>query len=200
MIPLPRFPLSTTLFLYLSPSFWQLRPGLISSCTYSSPVLHPSTRIPTLSCRASYHPKWSCKVYDARGSLPSSSYFLCFFFCFCFVLLHGVWWAWDGSLLFFFSLSLLPLLHISRVSGATITSYLLYLTPLIYLDCTLFSLSHLLGAMGCMAPWVGIIGGIGVWAEGFASTDSQSYIYLIGTSWSLVSFLLFSLSYSKQVW
>lgn len=31
---------------------------------------------------------------------------------------------------------------------------------------------------------VGIIRGFGVWAERFASTDSQSYIYLIGRSWS----------------
>jgi hypothetical protein len=110
---------------------------------------------------------------------------------FCFVLLHGVWWAWDGSLLFFFSVATTTITHLQSVWGYY---YLLppIPHPIIYLDCTLFSLSHLLGAVGCMAPWVGIIGGIGVWAEGFASTDSQSYIYLIGISWSLASFLLFS--------
>jgi hypothetical protein len=91
----------------------------------------------------------------------------------------------------FFSVATTTITHLQSVWGYY---YLLppIPHPIIYLDCTLFSLSHLLGAVGCMAPWVGIIGGIGVWAEGFASTDSQSYIYLIGISWSLASFLLFS--------
>jgi hypothetical protein len=93
--------------------------------------------------------------------------------------------------LFFFSVATTTITHLQSVWGYY---YLLppIPHPIIYLDCTLFSLSHLLGAMGCMAPWVGIIGEIGVWAEGFASTDSQSYIYLIRTSFSLAFFLLFS--------
>jgi hypothetical protein len=143
------------------------------------------------------------QVYDARGSLPSSSSFLCVsFLFFFFVSLHGVWWAWDGSLLFF-SLSLLSLLHTPYYFWGSY--YLLPTTSPIYLDIPLFlRMEHSAEAAQCRGctrvsytiylalsvAWhhVGIIGGFGVWAERFASTDSQSYIYLIGRSWSFFSF------------
>lgn len=45
---------------------------------------------------------------------------------------------------------------------------------------------------------VGITRGSGVWAEGFASTDSQSYIFLIAVFF--VPFLLLvPTSYSRQI-
>lgn len=92
-------------------SFWRLSPGL-TSCTYS--LL--STRVPKLSCRASYHQKWSCKctmhvVPCPRHPLSSA------LFSFYFVLLHGVWWAWDGSLLFFFSVATTTITHPQSVWG-----------------------------------------------------------------------------------
>lgn len=118
---------STTPYPYTSLPLWQLRPGLIFSCTYSSPVLHPSTRIPNLSCRASYQNGLAsvrCTWFLALVIL-FPLLFLLFSALFCCTECGG-----HGTVRYsFFFLSLLPLLHISRVSGATITSYLLYPTP-----------------------------------------------------------------------
>jgi hypothetical protein len=101
-----------------------------------------------------------------------------FFFFFCyFVSLHGVWWAWDGSLLFFVSPSLYHYYpHPLQPGVTTTTSYLLPLpiyldTPLFYgwsrsaHDIALSFLFHLLGAMGLHGTMWASSGGFGVWAE-----------------------------------
>jgi hypothetical protein len=151
----------------------------------------PSARIPNLSLSRKLPPKMVLQVYDARGSLPSSSSFLCFYSRSALFLLHGVWWAWDGSLLFFLSVATTTITHLQSVWG-----YYYLLPPIPHPSSTLTAHCLLIPSIwryGLHGTMVGIIGGIGVWAEGFASTDSQSYIYLIGTSWSFVSCLLFSL-------
>ena len=136
------------------------------------------------------------QVYDARGSLPSSSSSsILFIFLFCFVA-RSVVGMGRSVCLFFLSLHLYRDIH-PHHPGATITSYLLphlsTLTSCCSSDtpwcngCTLSSIpsAWCYGLHGAM--WASL-GDPASGRKGFASTDSQSYIFLIAVFLFLVFF------------
>lgn len=178
---------------YPTPSC-RLSPGLSSSCTYLPPFSAQPGSQPLVVVQATR--KWSCKCTMHAVPCPRHPHPLSFSSSY-FVSLHGVWWAWDGLFVcFFLSLHLYRDIH-PHHPGATITSYLLS------------HLSTLTSRCSSDRPWCngGTLSSIpsawcyglhgAMWAslrypasgrKGFASTDSQSYIFLIAVFLFLVFF------------
>jgi hypothetical protein len=180
---------------------------LTSYCIYTRPFFY-SIRVLKLSRRASYHQKWSCKCTMHVVPCPrhplSSAFLFSFFFLFRCTECGG-----HGTVRYSFFLCRYYLYYTHPItSGAPTTSYLPHhlstLTSRCFFGWSTVQRLHSAEAAQCRGctrvsytiylalsvAWhhVGIIGGFGVWAERFASTDSQSYIYLIGRSWSFFSF------------
>jgi hypothetical protein len=191
--------------IYLSPPpLWRLSAELKSSCTYSSPVssfpLNSDSK-PQLSRKLP--PKMVLQVYDARGSFPSSSSFVILFFFSSVTLFRCTECGGHGTVRysFLFLPRFITITHIPFNLGLLLLppTYYLYLstlTPRCSMDGAAVhtilhsrSYSIYLALWVCMAPCGHHRGDSASGRKGFASTDSQSYIYLIAVFLLLALFL-----------